>query len=302
MKKRFYIYMYVIAIAIILGGYVFHYIQIDSNAAKVNLVGSDFLNSYLENNKDSVISKYQINNQLQSSTDALKDLVDKTGDLAVLDRNLTKSEKKLLEQNHFVTTPFARTFYVLIANPQSKLSNLKISEIKNLLGSKVVSYNEIDPTIKDGKIEMIVPGSNLEYLNNFFTSNFTLDKDNINYEQDKLYLETLDSKIATSKYNSIESIVNAVATNKNAIAIVPFTKVAQNDSVKMLGIENHKLDTDNLLDTTYPYKLDISLIYRDDDGNKHITSAKQLVEIITTDEYKKLLLQPTKSNYLVPIK
>lgn len=302
MKSKLYIYLITPIIFCIIAAYSLLAFNFEGKYQIIDSSGTDMLNTFLQTVESNKVNNVKIIKHNTSTTNALKSLIDKSSNLVIADRKLTDSEKHLLKSNNFIVQPFARTYYVAITNNKSKLTNVTLDQLKKMLGTKNLNYNEINSSIKVGKVDMALPNDNCEYLTDFINKYFTNDPKNINYKNDSTLLTLIQNRIEKSKFSRVEDIISYVANKEDAVAIVPFSKVAHNENVKVLSINSKIVDSENLLNSTYPYNLDLSLIYRNDDGNKHETASKKLIDILNTDKYKKILLQPSQSNYLIPIK
>lgn len=306
MKSK-YTYIYSLIVVLIIISFVF-FSNYSSKFSKPNIkaAGSELLNAFVNNVDGHVdtklLDKYVINVENESSTDAIRQIIDNNTNLSIIDRDLSSHEKTMLSQKNINVVPYAKTYYALITNNENKLSNVSLDGLKKLVNNFKTTWNEIDPNIKTGNANFILPKDNLEYLEQFWKHLFTTDQNNLNYRDDLIAMKNIQQKQNNSKYDTYESIINAVKNDKNAIAIIPYSLINNNDEIKVVTINNAKVPIDNFINSKYPYKLTISLLYNNTRDSQINQETSEVVDVLTSQEFKQKLVSPGKVNFLVPVK
>lgn len=308
MKSKF-VYIYSILTLLVISSFVFVIVYSDSSMKpNVSLSGSSLLNTYLNPNstaqdKQQIFFKnFVINTQEKSTTDTLKSVIDNEVGIGVLDRELSAHEATMLKQNEIRTITYAQTPYAVITNKHNKMENITTQNIKKLVNNVKTNWNEIDKQKQTGSVKLILPSINLEYLNDFWKKLITNDQQNLNYRLDKLTLKQLLIKTMSSKYNTYAKIIKAVEDDEDAIAIVPYSLIMDNSLISISKINNEQINQNNLLSEKYSFNLKLSIIFRDNNETLQRQHAKEVVDTLTMEDFKKWISVPGKVNSLVPVK
>lgn len=298
MKSKYtYIYVFVIVLIIIsFSLYSFGKNTIAKNS--INIKGTQLINGIINPDKLNMdvneLSNYKIEFEEKSSSSAIKDVLNKSTNLAFIDRQITEEEQKKLEKQKIQKSLFAKTFLVVIVNNSNKVSKISLNNLKKISSNYRTNWNEIDSTIKTGNANFIMPSNKLEYLIDFW------DK-NVNYftQNNTDFSNNINKKISESKNDTYRSIIDNVKSDKDAISIVPYSAIENKEEVKILPIGTNQLPTNSYDNVTYPYTLNLTVLFKKDNVKSEQKTSLEVFNVLKSQEFKQRILNSDKNNLLI---
>lgn len=298
MKSKYtYIYVFVTLLIIIsFSLYSFGKNTITKNS--INIKGTQLINGIINPDKLNMdvneLSNYKIEFEEKSSSAAIKDVLNKSTNLAFIDRQVTEEEQLKLEKQKIQKSLFAKTFLVVIVNNSNKVSKISLNNLKKISSNYRTNWNEIDSTIKTGNANFIMPSNKLEYLVDFW------DK-NVDYfaQNNTDFSNNINKKISESKNDTYKSIIDNVKSDKDAISIVPYSEIENKEEVKILPIGTNQLPTNSYDNVTYPYTLNLTVLFKKDNVKSEQKTSLEVFNVLKSQEFKQRILNSDKNNLLI---
>lgn len=296
MKNKF-VFIFSILTLSLFSTIIYFNLNQNNNKIKIKIEGSSLLNNYFNTISSSKLNKYSISKNETPISSSISKIIKDSGDIAIIDRDLTEKEKKLIKNKNIKIEHYATDHYAAVTNSTNNISKVTTEDIKKILSKKSVRWNEILSKYKDNKITTIFPNNNLEYLSNLKKTKLPIlnfVKENYEKKEETKKISINDNKKNIEFKNSYSKIKNEIKSNVNSFSILPYSQVVYNENFSILNWDGEELTNKQILNKKYTKKFNINIMYRT--KNK----IKKFVKIIQTKSTKKNLFNPEKGLVFIP--
>lgn len=174
-----------------------------------------------------------INDAYKNEVDCIKDLLNDSVRLIVINRNLTPEEDKNLRSQKIIpkVTKIAYDAIAFIINKNNTDTTMLYEQIADMFSGKITNWNQINPNSKLGEIAIV------------FDNN---KSGNPRYFKEKFKMSNEFPKTCYA-VNSNEEVINYVEKNKNAVGILSVNWISDTQDtvsqrflskIKVLGISD----------------------------------------------------------------
>ncbi len=172
----------------------------------------------------SIYDRAKIDVSYKPESEAINDLLLDSVRLVVAARELTKEEKKVIEDAAIVprTIKIAYDAIALIVHPQSTDTLIKYDQVLKIFTGEITSWRQIRPKYKNQDIQVVFDNSN---------------SSSIRYFKDLVGKENFKNKNIFAVKNS-EGVIDYVSKNKNAIGLIGVGWVSDRDDTTCLSFLN----------------------------------------------------------------
>jgi len=207
---------------------------------------------------------------------SLVNLIDNTVELTLTARSLSRDEQKYANEKNveILSKPIAKDALAFIVNPNNPINSLTITQIQKIYTGEITNWKEVGGN--DAPIVPFIRNRNSGSQEKFETmvmEGLTIGD----------FPELHIGNFMMSPYHQLED-------EENGIAFTPFyyyNVIVNNGTTKAIGVNDIPLNSQTIIDGSYPYVTDVYGSVREDiDRN---TMAYKLYEYLTTDRGQEII-------------
>lgn len=236
----------------------------DSNVASISISGSTSVGPLMEK----VQEKYEENNsvileiQQNGSGAGIKDVISGISEIGMSSRELKDEEKNSVE-----ATTVAYDGIALLVNPENKVKNISLEDVKNVYTGKITNWKELGG--EDAPIVVISREEGSGTRDAF--------QEIVGYKSEEL------TKEATISDGS-GAVKTTVAGNKNAIGFASFEYI--DNTVKALNVNDVEPTADNVKGGQYKISRPFLLVTKSDSVTEN---GQKLIDYVLSPEGQQIV-------------
>ena len=236
----------------------------DSNVASISISGSTSVGPLMEK----VQEKYEENNsvileiQQNGSGAGIKDVISGISEIGMSSRELKDEEKNSVE-----ATTVAYDGIALLVNPENKVKNISLEDVKNVYTGKITNWKELGG--EDAPIVVISREEGSGTRDAF--------QEIVGYKSEEL------TKEATSSDGS-GAVKTTVAGNKNAIGFASFEYI--DETVSALNVNDVEPTADNVKGGQYKISRPFLLVTKSDSVTEN---GQKLIDYVLSPEGQQIV-------------
>ena len=236
----------------------------DSNVASISISGSTSVGPLMEK----VQEKYEENNsvileiQQNGSGAGIKDVISGISEIGMSSRELKDEEKNSVE-----ATTVAYDGIALLVNPENKVKNISLEDVKNVYTGKITNWKELGG--EDAPIVVISREEGSGTRDAF--------QEIVGYKSEEL------TKEATISDGS-GAVKNTVAGNKNAIGFASFEYI--DETVSALNVNDVEPTADNVKGGQYKISRPFLLVTKSDSVTEN---GQKLIDYVLSPEGQQIV-------------
>ena len=236
----------------------------DSNVASISISGSTSVGPLMEK----VQEKYEENNsvileiQQNGSGAGIKDVISGISEIGMSSRELKDEEKNSVE-----ATTVAYDGIALLVNPENKVKNISLEDVKNVYTGKITNWKELGG--EDAPIVVISREEGSGTRDAF--------QEIVGYKSEELTKEATIS-------DSSGAVITTVAGNKNAIGFASFEYI--DETVSALNVNDVEPTVDNVKGGQYKISRPFLLVTKSDSVTEN---GQKLIDYVLSPEGQQIV-------------